>query len=456
MKQSIIILSCFICLSVTAQNLSTVNITLNGNRNKEVRIDGKSYSVNTDVSVVTSTGRPIQVTGLNSGQHSIEVVRTNRYNNTTSTGNKTTFYLRPGYDMNITVNNDGTIQTSETRIRRNGGYGYQNRYKTPMSDENFDVLAENIRYMRGNTAKTTAINNAFNNTSNYFTTAQASELIQMVYSQSSRLTLAKASYKTITDPANFSQISQLLTNQASKTELDSYVRNYDSNNRNSGDNRTGNRWQTKVAMSGASFNTLYNNISNQFGLGAKMSSLTNEFNNSNNYFTAAQTRQLIQLVSDENNRLQLAKLAYDNITDQENYNQIYSLLNSQSSRNELDVYVRANSNGSNNNTGYTTRTAMTDASFTNLYNSVSNQFGLGVKMSSLTNEFNNNNNNFTAVQARQLIQLVSDENNRLQLAKLSYDNIVDPENFSKLYDLFSSQAKRNELADYARSYSYNR
>jgi len=322
-----------------------------------------------------------------------------------------------------------------------------------MSDENFDVLAENIRYMRGNTAKTTAINNAFNNTSNYFTTAQASELIQMVYSQSSRLTLAKASYKTITDPANFSQISQLLTNQASKTELDSYVRNYDSNNRNSGDNRTGNRWQTKVAMSDASFNTLYNNISNQFGLGAKMSSLTNEFNNSNNYFTTAQTRQLIQLVSDENNRLQLAKLAYDNVADPENYNQIYSLLNSQSSKNELDVYVRANS--SNNNTGYTTKTAMTDASFTNLYNSISNQFGLGVKMSSLTNEFNNSNNNFTAVQAKQLIQLVSDENNRLQLAKLSYDNIVDPENFTRMNDLFTSQSKRTELSDYVKSNSYN-
>jgi hypothetical protein len=51
---------------------------------------------------------------------------------------------------------------------------------------------------------------------------------------------------------------------------------------------------------------------------------------------------------------------------------------------------------------------------------------------------------------------VSDEDNRLQLAKSSYDNIVDPENFSRLYDVFASQSKRNELAEYVRAYSYNR
>jgi hypothetical protein len=557
MKLSTMILACFISLAVAAQNTGTVNVTVNGNRNKEVRVDGKSYpvnAVNTDVSSTVSANAPIQITNLPPGQHSFEVVRINRYNNTTRTGNITTFNLRSGYDMNITVNNDGSVQTSEKRIRRNTGY--QNRYRKPMSDENFDVLVQNIQNSRGNNARVTAINNAFNKTSNYFTTAQASDLVRLVNSQASRLSLAKASYKTITDPENFSQINELLSSQASRTELATYTRNYDYNNpANNGPNPVntstantamtensfnqlysdarnqsssaskmsylvnvfadpGNRFTTaqakqliglvypendrlqlakasydnvvdpanftqvydllnspssrnelatytgtstpgytKTAMTNASFTNLYNNISSQFGLGAKMSSLTNEFNNTNNYFTTAQTRQLIQLVSDENNRLQLAKLAYDNVVDPENYSQVYNLLSSQYSRNELDVYVKAHSNS---NTGYLIRTPMTDASFNNLYNSISNQFGLGVKMSSLTNEFNNANNYFTTAQARQLIQLVSDENNRLQLAKLSYDNIVDPENFSRLYDLFGSQSKRTELDDYVKSYSYNR
>ncbi|MES1221262.1 MAG: DUF4476 domain-containing protein, partial [Bacteroidota bacterium] len=110
----------------------------------------------------------------------------------------------------------------------------------------------------------------------------------------------------------------------------------------------------------------------------------------------------------------------------------------------------------NGNSNFPIRRPMTDANFNNLYSSISNQFGLGVKMSSLTNEFNNADNYFTTAQTRQLIQLVSDENNRLQLAKSSYDNIVDPENFNRLYDLFTSQSKINELTDFVRSYSYNR
>ena len=556
MKLSITILACFFSMVVTAQNTGTVNITVNGSRNKEVRVDGKNYPVNpvnTDVSGTVSVNNPIQITNLSRGQHSIEIVRTNRYNNTTRTGNSTTFNLRSGYDMNITVNNDGSLQISEKRIWKNTGY--QNRYRNPMSDENFDVLVQNIQNSRSNTAKVTTINNAFKNTSNYFTTAQAAELIQLVNSQSSRLSLAKASYGSITDPGNFLQINELLSSPTSRAELATYVRNYDYNNGSNSSSNTGtintamteynfnqlysdarnqgssalkmsylvnvfadagNRFTTaqtkqliglvypendrlqlakaaydnvvdqanftqvydlfssassrndlasyigggvsnptyaKTAMTDASFNSLYSSISNQFGFGAKMSSLTKEFNNANNYFTTAQTKQLIQLVSDENNRLQLAKLAYDNVVDPENYSQLYNLLNSQYSRNELDVYVKANSNSS---VGYSIRIPMTDASFNNLYNSISNQFGLGVKMSSLTNEFNNANNYFTAAQARQLIQLVSDENNRLQLAKLSYDNIVDPENFSSLYDLFTSQSRRNELADYVRTYSYNR
>jgi len=133
MKLSIMILACFISLSVAAQSGGTVNITMNGGRNKEVRVDGKTYSVNTDASTTVTTNEPIQITNLTPGQHSIEVVRTNRYNNTNRTGNSTTFNLRSGYDMNITVNNDGSVQISEKRVRRNAGYGYQNRYRTPMS-----------------------------------------------------------------------------------------------------------------------------------------------------------------------------------------------------------------------------------------------------------------------------------------------------------------------------------
>jgi hypothetical protein len=92
-------------------------------------------------------------------------------------------------------------------------------------------------------------------------------------------------------------------------------------------------------MSSTSFNTLYNNVKNTWGFGAKMSELTEIFDNESYYFTVAQAKQLIQLVSSESNRLQLAKSAYGNITDPQNFNLMFEVLTSQSSKNELSTFV---------------------------------------------------------------------------------------------------------------------
>lgn len=92
------------------------------------------------------------------------------------------------------------------------------------------------------------------------------------------------------------------------------------------------------------FNTLYKTIEGQYFPNQQMSSLTTTFNNTSYYFTTAQARQLIQLVSYESNRLQLAKLSYRTITDRNNFSQLYDILSSQASRNELDSYVKAYTN----------------------------------------------------------------------------------------------------------------
>jgi hypothetical protein len=171
------------------------------------------------------------------------------------------------------------------------------------------------------------------------------------------MALAKASYPTITDPENFSQISLLLNSQSNRMELDNYTRDYDNNNnydrdRNNNYDRdrdrydrrnNGNGYNRRTQMSDAEFNNIYDNVRNQFGIGVKMSALVDIFNNSNYYFTSLQTKQLIQLVSDEDNRLELAKSSYDNIVDPENFNQLYDLFSSQSRRNELAEYARTHS-----------------------------------------------------------------------------------------------------------------
>jgi hypothetical protein len=77
-------------------------------------------------------------------------------------------------------------------------------------------------------------------------------------------------------------------------------------------------------------------------------------------------------------------------------------------------------------------------------------------MSRLTQIFENESYYFSVAQAKQLIQLVSSESNRLELAKSAYGNITDPENFNLMYDLLTSQSSKNELSAYVNTYSYNR
>jgi hypothetical protein len=232
------------------------------------------------------------------------------------------------------------------------------------------------------------------------------------------------------------QVYELLKSQASRNELENYVNNYQEGG------------TTGIAMTDASFNYLYQSIQQQWPVSAQMTSLTNAFNNSNNYFTTYQASRLIQLVGAESNRLQLAKLSYRSITDPANFSQVYSLLSSQSAKNELAAYV---ANYTGGGTGY--KVAMADADFNILYQNIQLQFLPGAKMTSISNTFNTGNYYFNCSQARQLIELVSLESNRLQLAKLSYRCITDRANFSQLYDLLNNQSSRDELQAYVNAYT---
>jgi hypothetical protein len=76
----------------------------------------------------------------------------------------------------------------------------------------------------------------------------------------------------------------------------------------------------------------------------------------------------------------------------------------------------------------------------------------GEKMSTLTDIFSNAGYYFSSSQAKQLIQLVSSESNRLALAKLSYRGITDRNNFRTVYDLFTLTSSKEELDAYVAAY----
>lgn len=542
---SIFLLSCMTTLSMLAQSVSTLTINVRGNNNEAIVIDNKEYIVYNDYS--TNTNTPIVVSNLQSGQHTLQIKRSDEVN-----PSSTVFTIRTGYDLQINITANGSVQLRETKWRSENNNGQNTVAVIAMSEADFNNLYNNIRRQWRAANRMTLLSDAFANSSYFFTTAQAMRLIQLINNQSNRFTLAKASYRSITDPTNFIQMSNILSSQSYKDQLADYVNNYnagssstamtatkfntiyrtaqrqatmnskvsyiyntftntnnyftvaqakqlvqlapDESNRlylakisyrsiidrnnflqmstlfnsqasrnelnnfvstyNDG-NPENNTVYTRVAMKESDFNILYSDIQNRYGIGAKVAALNNAFTNENYYFTTAQVRQLIQLVTAENNRLDLAKASYDNVVDQANFSQVYDMF-SYSSRNELEMYVREHQNGSVYTPPVYTKTPMSNSSFTGLYNDVRNTFGLGAKMSRLTQIFETETNYFTVSQAKQLIQLVSAESNRLELAKSSYGNITDPENFNQMYDVLTSQSSKNDLSAYVNTYSYNR
>jgi len=417
--------SCISILSVSAQSVSTVTVNVRGNNNESIMIDSKEYTVYSDNNTNTST--PIVVSNLQSGQHTLQIRRSNEVN-----PSSTVFTTRTGYDLQITITPNGSVQLKETKWRAGDNNTGQNMQAMSVTD--FNSLYNTIRSQWGSSKKMTMVSDAFANTNYYFTTAQAKQLIQLVNSQSNRFTLTKASYRSITDPTNFTQMYDVLNSQSHRDQLAAYVSTY-------------NAGSSSTAMTASRFNTIYKTAQRQATTNSKVSYIYNSFTNTNNYFTVSQARQLVQLAPDEANRLYLAKISYRGIIDRTNFSQMYTLFNSQASRNELNTFV----NTYDNSNPVYTKIAMKEADFNTLYRDIQNRYGIGAKMSALSNAFATENYYFTTAQTKQLIQLVSEENNRLELAKSSYNNIVDQANFSQLYDLFSYNS-RNELEIYVRDH----
>jgi hypothetical protein len=205
-----------------------------------------------------------------------------------------------------------------------------------MSEVTFNSIYQAARNQSGN-LRTNYVLDALANANNYFTSYQARQLIQLVPTENERLILAKTSYRGITDASNFSQVSELLYSATSRNDLAAYVSSY-----RSGTTYTPTpAYPSRTPMTDATFRALYNSIESEWLPGAEMNALRQAFANTANYFTTAQVKELISLVSIEANRLELAKAAYKQTTDPANYySSISQLLISSSNKSELEIYIR--------------------------------------------------------------------------------------------------------------------
>ncbi len=431
MKKIFSILCTFVIssIAISQSQSNTVTINVTGNRTKQIGVDSKYYTI--DNNSLTEE-QVIVINNMENGQHTLDVVRSNQFNKTSSY--KTSFSVRDGYNLDLSISSTGTVSLSEKRIenwRGNGGAG--------ISTAAFNKLYAATKKKTSSVQRATFLENEFTNTNKRFTASQASKLIMLVNSESLRFKLAKQSYLRITDRQNFSLVSNLLKSTNNKNELNNYIATVDD------DDTDDDNDNASVPLTDEKFRIIYNEVLSESSSSDKNYYLENFFSKDFNYYTSSQAKQFIQLITTETERFELAKTAYRGITDRENYGEVYQLLSNSSNRTALLTYIRSYDNEN-------ARQAMSVTDFNTLYQSLYNQTNNGSRYYAINNAFIKTGNYFTVSQTKQLIQLVNEESSRLQLLKNAYKVLTDRANYSQLNDLLNSSASRNEFNSYVANY----
>jgi hypothetical protein len=235
-----LLLATIFTTSAFALDESRLTITVSTSNDVQVMIDNKTYRLDENSVVLNN---------IRAGQHTVQVYRgrannnrgNNRNNNRNNVLYSSTIYVKPNYDVDIMINRFGKALVDERDLRynndgygnngnygnNNGGYGNNNgnygnnNYNQPMKDYDFNQLLQKIRSQW--IGKQSAAKDAIN--SNYFTTLQVRQVLQLFSSENDKLELAKLAYRNTVDQRSYTQLYDVFSYQSSKDELDQYIRN---------------------------------------------------------------------------------------------------------------------------------------------------------------------------------------------------------------------------------------
>jgi hypothetical protein len=214
-------------------------------------------------------------------------------------------------------------------------------------------------------------------------------------------------------------------------------------------------------LSVAQYDQLLADLNNNNYQSGKFAIIKEALNRPTNAFTTSQLRQLLGIITSEPDRLYLAKMAYNVVWDPANFTTLFTLFTSQANRSELNNYIIGRG-GAGGNINVHAKVPMTDASFSQLLQRAGNHLLSWDKVKDVKAALNDPQNYFSTTQIRQLLNLVSSgnllsvsESSRIELAKLSYGRVTDPENFTQILDLFPEQSSKDELNSYIKMQAQN-
>ncbi|MET0636462.1 MAG: DUF4476 domain-containing protein [Chitinophagaceae bacterium] len=223
-------------LAADIKPTGSVFVRSSDNSTIRVVLDGKRFEPNTS-SVIIS--------GLDQGNHNVTVYK----QKSTAGYNKPARFemiyngsvnVKRRTDHIITIGRNNKVTFKETRntgqVRGNQGdheYNYNDGqwngddnggYSSGMNSRDFDRILQSIdkEWLEGNKIKsaTQVVR------TNALSVAQVKQLVQLFTFENNKLELAKQAYGTTVDKRNYYMISDLLTFNASKAELEKYIRNF--------------------------------------------------------------------------------------------------------------------------------------------------------------------------------------------------------------------------------------
>ena len=208
-----------------------------------------------------------------------------------------------------------------------------------------------------------------------------------------------------------------------------------------------NPYGDELAMTTASFENLRNTLRQEKFTSSKMVIVRQALRD--NFFTADQVKQMAQQFSFEDDKLQVAKLAYNRTVDKTNYHLLYSIFSYSSSKEDLAKYIM--DNGGSGGDTYHVKPIIGTEDFnrikSRLQASFSDNSRLSIARQSIDSYY------FSAEQVREMVQVFPFEASKLEIAKYAYGKTVDKNNYSIVQDLLNSRSGREELSRYIANFS---
>jgi hypothetical protein len=242
---STLLASFILAISVFASDRPSGSLFVQSNDRGDVKVilDGRQF---------TSGDNSLMIRDIRAGTHDVKVYRQksfgvfNMFVKSYELVYDDDLFIKPGRQVSITIDRFGRTNIDEQKIRdnrkgdrddkkfdsdhhdgdRDGKYSSDNsygdyRYSQVMSNQDFDRVLQSIQREWFENNKMESARQII--TTNYFTSEQVKEMIQLFNFENNKLELAKLAYKKTVDPENYRCVIEQLTFSSNKAELSRYI-----------------------------------------------------------------------------------------------------------------------------------------------------------------------------------------------------------------------------------------